>query len=168
MDRRPSGRCHIEGAERSWEVRRDTFNGLDREVSSVVAEPRSLKVVRYSELEKGITLSLGYRETSCSSDEFWRARSKVAKDLSVDMTAVTSLLRLTHLTDLGWPLHLREVLKFARNLSTAEAVLGLLVLPGDHHSYALIRFRAPSTEYAQLITKNVEGRIGNRNLKGFP
>ena len=123
MVRRPSGRCHIEGAERSWEVRRDTFNGLDREVSSVVAEPRSLKVVRYSESEKG-TLLLGYLETSCSSDEFWRARSRVAKDLSVDMTAVTSLLRLNHFIDLGRPLQLRKELKFARKLSDAEAVLG--------------------------------------------
>ena len=50
---RPSARCHIEGAERSWEVRRDTFNGLDREVSSVVAEIRSLRVVRYNKSEMG-------------------------------------------------------------------------------------------------------------------
>ena len=73
-------------------MRRDTFNGLDREVSNVVAETRSLRIVRYSKLEKGI-LFLGYLETSCSSDEFWRARSRVAKDLSVDMTAVTPLLQ---------------------------------------------------------------------------
>ena len=115
-------------------MRRDTFKGLDREVSSVVAEPRSLIVLRYSKLEKGTLLD--YLETSCSSDELWRARSRVAKDLSVDMTAVTSLLRLKRLTDLGRPLQLREGLRFARKLSNAEAVLGSLVLPGDHHSYA--------------------------------
>ena len=130
------------GAERSWEVRRDTFNGLDREVSSVVAETRSLRIVRYSKLEKG-TLLLCYLETSCSSDEIWRARSRVAKDLSVDMTAVAPLL---HLTDLDWPLQLHEGLKFARQLSNAEALLGSLVLPGDRHSYAtVIRFGAPHT-----------------------
>ena len=142
MVRRPFGRCHIEGAERSWEVRRDTFNGLDREVSSVVAEPRSLTVVRYSKLEKG-TLSGGYLETSCSSDEFWRARSRVANDLSVDMIAVTSLMRLIHLPDFGRPLQLRGGLTFAMKLSNAEAVLDSLVLPGDHHSYATVRLLGP-------------------------
>ena len=118
-------------------MRRDTFNGLDRDVSSVVAETRSLRVVRNSKLEKS-TLLLCYLETSCSSDEFWRARSRVANDLSADMTAVTPLLHLIHLTDLGRPLQLREGLKFARKLSTAEVVLVSLTLPGDHHSYATV------------------------------
>lgn len=47
-------------------------------------------------------------------------------------------MQLTRLTDLDRPLHLREGLKFARKLSTAEAVLGSLVLPGDHHSYVRV------------------------------
>ena len=46
--RRPSGRCHIDGAERSWDVRRVTFNGFERSVRMVVAEPSSLNRVRYS------------------------------------------------------------------------------------------------------------------------
>lgn len=41
--RKPSGRCHIEGAESSWDVRSVTFSGLDRRVRRVVAEPRSLE-----------------------------------------------------------------------------------------------------------------------------
>ena len=43
--RRPSGRSHIEGAERSWEVRSVTFRGFDSSVSRVVAEPRSLRML---------------------------------------------------------------------------------------------------------------------------
>lgn len=99
--RRPSGRCHIGSAESNWEVRRVTFDGFNKRVSSVVAEPRSLGMVRYGRLEKVSVVC--YLETSCSSDELWRARSKVAKDLSVYMAATTPLWRLI------LPTQLREV-----------------------------------------------------------
>ena len=49
--RRPFGRCHMEGAESNCEVRRVTFNGFDKRVSNVVAEPRSLGVVSHGRLE---------------------------------------------------------------------------------------------------------------------
>ena len=41
---RPSGRCHIEGAESNWDVRSVIFNGFDNSVSNVIAEPSSLYV----------------------------------------------------------------------------------------------------------------------------
>lgn len=44
--RRPSGRCHIDGADRSCDARSVTFSGFDKRVSSVVAEPKSLGMVR--------------------------------------------------------------------------------------------------------------------------
>lgn len=40
--RSPSGRCQIAGADSNWEVRRVTFNGLDSNVSNVVADPSNL------------------------------------------------------------------------------------------------------------------------------
>ena len=85
--RRPSGRCHIEGAESNWEVRRVTFSGFDKRVSRVVAEPRSLDLVRDGRLEK--VSMVCYIETSCSSGLLWRARSRVANDLSVYMVGTT-------------------------------------------------------------------------------
>jgi len=42
---RPSGRCHIAGAERSCAVRSVTLSGFDNNVSRFVAEPRSLDSV---------------------------------------------------------------------------------------------------------------------------
>lgn len=43
--RKPSGRCHIEGAERTWEARSVTFKGLESRVRRVVADPRSLQTL---------------------------------------------------------------------------------------------------------------------------
>ena len=40
--RRPSGRCHIDGAASNWDVRRVMFSGFERRVNRVVAELRSL------------------------------------------------------------------------------------------------------------------------------
>lgn len=75
-----------------------TFKGFDKRVSKVVAEPRSLGVVRYGSLEKETVAC--YLETSCSSDPLWSARSKVAKDLSVYMAATTLRSGLTLPTSL--------------------------------------------------------------------
>lgn len=68
-------------------MRRVTLSGFDRRVSRVVAEPRSLILVRDGRLER--VLVVCYLETSCSSGPLWRARSRVAKDLSVDMVGTT-------------------------------------------------------------------------------
>lgn len=46
--RRPSGRCHINGAESNWEVRSVIFDGFDRWTRTVVAEPRSLQMSAWS------------------------------------------------------------------------------------------------------------------------
>lgn len=43
--RSPSGRCHIKAAESNWDVRSVTFNGFERSVSSVVADPSNLVTV---------------------------------------------------------------------------------------------------------------------------
>ena len=107
--RTPSGLCHIEGAERSWEVRSVTLSGLDKRVSSVVAEPRSLGMVRYGRLEKVSVIC--YLETSCSSDPLRRARSRVVKDLSVYMAAMAPHRRLTLLTGSDRSLQLHGVLR---------------------------------------------------------
>lgn len=40
--RRPSGLCHIVGAESIWCVRRERLRGLERSVKRVMAEPKSL------------------------------------------------------------------------------------------------------------------------------
>lgn len=56
----------MEGAESNWEVRRVTFNELDKRVSNVVAEPRSLQTVRLTDGKR--YQCHAYLETSCSSD----------------------------------------------------------------------------------------------------
>lgn len=105
--RRPSGRCHIEGAERNWEVRRVTFSGFDKRVSRVVAEPRSLNVVRHGRLEKVSVVC--YIETSCSSDLLCRARSRVANDLSVYMFGTSPGSELELPTHSDQSLRMRDV-----------------------------------------------------------
>lgn len=85
--RRPSGHRHIEGADRSCDVRSVTFNGFDRRVSSVVAEPKSLGMVRDGRPDS--VTEVRYLETSCSLDPLWRARSRVANDLSVYIAGST-------------------------------------------------------------------------------
>ena len=85
--RRPSGRCHIDGADRSCDVRSVTFSGFDKRVSNVVAEPKSLRTVRDGSPDS--VTEACYLETSCSSDPLWIARSRVANDLSVYIVIAT-------------------------------------------------------------------------------
>lgn len=90
-------------------MRRVTFSGFDKRVSSVVAEPRSLEIVRDEGLEK--VSMVCYIETSCSSIPLWRARSSVTNDLSVYMVGTTlgSKLELPKGSDQS--LRMRDVLE---------------------------------------------------------
>lgn len=60
-----------------------TFRGLDKRVSSVVAELKSLGMVRNGRLDS--VPEVCYLDTSCSSDPLRRARSRFTNDLSVCM-----------------------------------------------------------------------------------
>lgn len=79
-------------------MRRVTFRGLDKSVSKVVAEPRSLGNVKTGRMENLPVVR--YPDISSSSDPLWRARSRVAKDLSVYMAAST--LKIDRFTTFNW------------------------------------------------------------------
>ena len=80
--RRPSGFCHIAGAVKICEVSRVTLSGLDNNVRSVDADPRSLERLTKEQMSQGDD---SYLDMSCSPVGICNARSKVAKDLSVAM-----------------------------------------------------------------------------------
>lgn len=85
--------CQTAGAMRIWDVSRATFKGLDKSVRRVVAELNSLVLDRQPGRSCGRSAESNL-EATCSFEGICRARSSVARDLSVAIESQSFTTRL--------------------------------------------------------------------------